>query len=319
LVYNPLLYAVFWPRATFADHAAVIVGVILIVLWVYRDYIPVRTRRIYSLGIIGLTASPLVVACRTGFLATVVAGAGYALARYRTKALPVMVGLFLGTVAVCLLVPQVRAHMFRNPESVGFDGILTGRTDLSNIDSSGRFAMWDDLLERFYRPRPLLGGGLGVVQNHLYNASIAGDIKAAHSDYVALLCDTGLIGLLLYVAAAASALVVAAKYVWWGATMELRGAAALVLSSFPACLWAIGFDNVFNYTLPVHSLPFAFTGMLLGMISNASAPAIENPWRWSREYVWSRLLPLRKLGFPMRSPTRLGRTNFYGCHSVRMR
>jgi O-antigen ligase len=319
LVYNPLLYSVFWPRATFADHAAIMVGVILIVLWAYRDYLPVLLRRIYALGLIWLIASPLVVACRTGFLATVAAIAGYALARYRAKALPVMVGLFFAAATAFLLVPQVRAHMFRNPDEVDFSSILTGRASLANIDSSGRFAMWDDLLDRFYGTNPLMGSGLGVTQDYLYNASFSAAIKAAHSDYVALLCDTGLIGLSLYLAGAISALVVATKYVWRGATMELRAAAALVLSSFPACLWAAGFDNVFNYALPVHSLPFAFTGILLGMISKAPCPAIENPWLWSREYIWSRLLPIRRPRFPSRPPLRPVWPNLYVGRPIRMR
>ncbi len=298
LVYNPLLEGVFWPRATFADHAAIMVGVILVVLWGYRGYIPAFSRRVYTLGAIWLILSPLVVACRTGLLATAAALSGYLLTRHKAMALPVIGGLFvLGTAAVFFL-PQLREHTFFDSSRAEFNDVLHANITVENIDSSGRFAMWRDLLDRFYRPHPWMGSGLGAVQDYLYTRSFGGDLTAAHSDYVALLCDMGLVGLLLYLSITVSALVLAVRYAWTGATMELRVAAALVLSSFLACLCAAGFDNVFNYTLPVHSLPFAFTGILLGMSRNVPSFPIVNPWLWSREYVWSRWLPLRRPGSP---------------------
>jgi hypothetical protein len=319
LVYNPLLYGVFWPRATFADHAAIMVGVILIVLWIYKGRMPVLSRRIYTVGVIWLILSPLAVASRTGLLATAAAISGYAVARYRVKALPMIGGLFLLGVAVFVFVPQVRANTFYTTDDVEFSGILRGEVDTSNIDSSGRFAMWEDLLDRFYRPDPLMGSGLGAVQSHLYTkAAIDGGLQAAHSDYVTLLCDTGLVGLLLYLSVALSAVCLAARYVWAGPTVELRAGAALVLVSFLASLCATGFDNVFNYTLPVHSLPFAFTGILLGMVTKAPSFTTGNPWLWSWEYVWSRLLPMRRPRFEPRPQAPPAWTNLYARNRIRM-
>lgn len=297
LVYNPFTWGLFWPRATFADHAAIMVGVILVVLWAYKGYMPARSRKLYGMGVVWLILSPLVVANRTGLLATSAAISGYAIARYRAKALPAIAGLFLLGVAVFVLVPELRGSTFYNEDSVEFSNVLRGEIDTSNIDSSGRFAMWEDLLERFYEPDPLMGSGLGAVQEHLYSSPFGSDLKVAHSDYVTLLCDVGLIGLILYLLAAVSALVLAMRYVWTGVTMELRAAAALVLGAFLSSLSATGFDNVFNYTLPVHSLPFAFTGILLGMVGGMPCFAIEDPWLWSRQYIWSRLLRLRGQGF----------------------
>jgi len=297
LAYNPFTWGLFWPRATFADHAAIMVGVILVVLWAYKGYMPARSRKLYSMGVVWLILSPLVVANRTGLLATSAAISGYAIARYRAKALPVIAGLLLLGVAAVVFLPWVRANTFHNEDRVEFSGVLRGEIDTSNIDSSGRFAMWEDLLDRFYEPDPWMGSGVGAVQEYLYSSSFGSGIKVAHSDYVTLLCDVGLIGLILYLLAAVSALALAVRYVWTGVTMELRAAAALVLGAFLASLCATGFDNVFNYTLPVHSLPFAFTGILLGMVGGMPCVAIEDPWLWSRQYVWSRLLRLRGRGF----------------------
>lgn len=298
LVYNPILRRVFWPRATFADHAAIMVGVILVVLWVYKGYIPVVLRRVYTVGVIWLILSPLAIACRTGLLATAAAISGYSLARYKVKALPVLGGLFLLGAGAFAFLPWVQQNTFYNAENVTFDDILRGEVETSNINSSGRFVMWEGLLGRFYHPDPLVGSGLGTVQDHLYTASaLDRGLAVAHSDYVVLLCDTGIIGLILYLAAAISAIGVAARYLSTRMPMECRAAAALVVCSFLTCLCATAFDNVFNYTLAVHSLPFAFTGVLLGMVSNMPSVAIENPWLWSRTYIWSRLLPARKSPF----------------------
>jgi hypothetical protein len=298
LVYNPLLWGVFWPRATFADHAAIMVGVILVVLWGYRGYMPAFSRRIYTIGAIWLILSPLAVACRTGLLATAASISAYALARYRAKAVPLIGGLFLLGTAAFALLPWVRANTFYETENIEFGSLVRGNVDISNINSSGRFAMWQDLLDRFYHPHRLVGSGLGAVQEHMYSHEELYPVIVPHSDYVMLLCDTGIVGLALYLGAAFSALCLAVKYARAGTTMEQRAAAALVLVGFLACLCATSFDNVFNYTLPVHSLPFAFTGILLGMIRNVPSFPIVNPWLWSREYIWSRLLPLRRSGLP---------------------
>ena len=168
--------------------------------------------------------------------------------------------------------------------------------------------MWEDLLDRFYHPNPLKGSGLGATQKHLYESpeGLYGGLQVAHSDYVTLLCDTGFVGLVLYLSAAISAVCIAAKYMWAGTTMELRAAGALVLASFFASLCSMGFDNVFNYTLAVHSLPFAFLGILLGMLNNEPSHEIVDPWLWSREYVWSRLFLVTRPRFesmPQAPPT----------------
>jgi hypothetical protein len=294
LVYHPIVLGVFWPRATFADHAAIVVGVILIVLWVYRDCMPIVGRRLYEVGLIWLILSPLAVANRTGLLATAAAISGYFLVRYRARALPRIGGLILLGAAAITFVPEVRQNTFYTTHGVTLNGILHGNVDMANINSTGRFDMWDDLLGRFFRPEPLIGSGLGAIQNHMYTTSyLYGGLQVPHSDYVAMLGDTGLVGLFLYVLAVVAALGLAGLCALRPTTMECWGAAALVFSSFLACLSATAFDNVFNYSLPVHSLPFAFTGILLGLISNSPSEAIPDPWRWSREYIWSRLIPLR--------------------------
>jgi hypothetical protein len=291
LVYNPLLYGIFWPRPTFADHAAIMLGVILVVLWIYQAYVPASSRRIYLCGMVWLVLSPLAVACRTGLLATIAAISGYAVVRYRALALPAIGGLFLLGAAAFLFIPGFWGETFYNAEGVTFSGILQGDIDVKNINSTGRFATWEVLLEKFYVPSPLLGSGLGAVQADMYTAADAYGIKAAHCEYVTLLCDTGWVGLLLYLGAVVGACGVAVRCLRFPVTAERRAAAALVVTSFLACLCAMGFDNVFLYTLPVHSLPFAFTGILLGLIRNHPGPVIENPWWWSRRYIWSRLLP----------------------------
>lgn len=112
-----------------------------------------------------------------------------------------LAGLVAGP-ALFLLSDRFRARMFIDAQGVSAGSVLQNPVDaLVNVRGSGRFALWDDVLTRFYEPHPLFGSGIGTTQDFLYGSS--GGIGVAHSEYVRLLCEVGSVGLLLFVVAMA--------------------------------------------------------------------------------------------------------------------
>ena len=43
-----------------------------------------------------------------------------------------------------------------------------------------------------------MGSGIGSVQNYMYSNFVFGGLKVPHNDYVQMSCDSGIIGVVLY-------------------------------------------------------------------------------------------------------------------------
>ena len=274
LVYNPLLEGIFWPRATFADHAPLVIAVILILL-VYGD-LSGKSKKRYMAGIGWLALSPLAVANRTGLLATFGVFSAFAVLKYKIKAIPFIILFFAAGVFLFTAVPSLRDSTFYRGESVTSQDIYEQKITAEDIDSSGRFRMWEELLYRLYEGNRIQGSGIGALQHHMYTYSeYYGGLKVPHSEYVTLLCDTGLVGFILYLAVALSSMFSGIQNAWFGKSKEIKAAGGLVFMSWIGLLCAMGFDNVFNYALAAHSIPFAFTGLMLGIMANGNSESIS--------------------------------------------
>ncbi len=285
---NPLLTGIFWPRATFADHAAIMVGVGL-ALWssqlAGKPLFPAvvnrpsrrRKKRFqirnyfkawqYKAALLWLCVSPLAVTNRTGLLATAGSIATFLAYKYKLKSIPFIVGIFFLGLWIVVYMPSFRESTFRDSRGVTIESVREVQSE--DIDSSGRFAMWEHLMQRFYTPNQLVGSGMGTVQHFMYTMAETsygpfGRIKVPHSEYVVLLCDLGLIGFGLYLLTGLSALYLGMKAVFRRDRTE-QTLGLVVASSFVALFCAMGFDNPHLYALGVHQYPFAFLGMLLAV------------------------------------------------------
>ncbi|MDR0866399.1 MAG: O-antigen ligase family protein [Candidatus Symbiothrix sp.] len=206
-------------------------------------------------------------AIRTGILASSITIVVFAIVRYNLKSLPyVAVGvcLLIGTV---LYVPAVRDKMFVKQMST--DEIIDRGEDISkeDIDSSGRFAMWDWSLKNFYKGKEWKGSGLGVLQNAFYNEKHPfGKLKVVHNDYIQILCDTGLIGLILYALTFLSLVIHSFVIYFNNRSVPIVKFAALISGvSLAGMISTLYTDNVVNYSLMTLSFPFALYGMMLSL------------------------------------------------------
>jgi O-antigen ligase len=166
--------------------------------------------------------------------------------------------------------------MFRNPDSIDTGQIILRPHEVTfdDIDDHGRSAVWDAVLDRFFKPNPLIGSGLGATQAWFYSGGYPyAGIRVEHSTYVRLLADIGLVGLVLFVATMLSCLHSAWMLFRTSPFPHVRWCALIVLCTFPALMFCMGFDNLINYVLPATQFPFAFTGLALGMAERARLQA----------------------------------------------
>lgn len=69
-------------------------------------------------------------------------------------------------------------------------------SDIDQIDTSGRSTLWSDAYNTFFLKHPIIGCGLGVTSDRL--SQINSGARVIHSEILRLLCETGIIGLSLF-------------------------------------------------------------------------------------------------------------------------
>lgn len=263
ILYIPIVSPFFWSfiywGPAILDFLPVAIGIFLI-LYSYTG------KKKYLFFSILLVAPSIVHSNRTGILAASITFVVFSILRYKLKSLPYVIlgaGILVGTV---LYVPAIREKMFK--EQLSAEEIIERGDELSreDIESNGRFAMWEWSLASFYEGKELTGSGLGRLQYALYNEDnpFTG-LKAIHNDYVQILSDTGLLGLILYLMTFLSVLV-HAIYVYFRSKDRILKIAGLVsVVSLAGMVSTLYTDNVVNYSLMTLSFPFALYGMMLGL------------------------------------------------------
>jgi hypothetical protein len=198
-------------------------------------------------------------------LLALLSAAAIVAALQRTSAAALYLGvaiiLFLGTRGVWrLLLPSValigapilfllsdtfRRRMFMG--NVNSQDLLADPAKaLGSVNSSGRFALWDSMLQKFFRPHPIIGSGIGSTQDYLYRLSAAGR-GVVHSEYVRLLCEVGAVGLILFAIAAASYALRLRRCTARTESLKVRQAGLAALGSLLAYLVFFSTDNGFDY------------------------------------------------------------------------
>ena len=203
-------------------------------------------------------------AWRTGILASAIAVVVFSVVRYKLRSLPyVLAGIFI-LVGSVLFIPSIRNKMFTKQMSV--EEVIEQRDELStsDINSNARFAMWEWYMEYIYKGNEVMGAGLGTV-SYLAKEKLtpfAGGIP--HNEYLVILCDTGLIGIILYGLMFLS-LILHSFFVYFNKKhkMIVRLAALIAGAGLAGMASTLYTDNVVTYSLMTLSYPFALYGMML--------------------------------------------------------
>lgn len=153
-----------------------------------------------------------------------------------------------------------------------FDGeqILEGerKIDKNDIDSNGRFEMWDWSLKNFYENNKLEGSGSGTLQAVFYKRKAEeGTVGIVHNDYVQILCDNGLIGLILYLSIFLTILLHTFSIYQNKFNSDLIRLTAITAGASAIGMAVTSFtDNTVNYSMATLSYPFGFYGIMLGLL-----------------------------------------------------
>lgn len=203
---------------------------------------------------------------RTSIMGTTLALMTFFFFKYKMKSLPVIFVVLVLFVVAVFAIPSVREKMFKDSENVSIEQLQRGEISKDDINSNARFAMWEDLQSRFYQGKELMGSGIGSVQNYMYSNFVFGGLKVPHNDYVQISCDSGIIGVVLYLLAV-FAIIVHSFFVYQKYTdVSIKMCAIVAGSSIVGVALTMYTDNVVNYSMATLSYPFGFYGMMLGLI-----------------------------------------------------
>ena len=127
--------------------------------------------------------------------------------------------------------------------------------------------MWEWSLKNYYKGHELMGSGLGQLQARLYSHNHPfGRLEVVHNDYVQILCDTGQIGLGLYVLILFSFVMHSFRIYNNKQNRESARNSAFIAGTSLCGIMACAFtDNVINYSLITLTYPYAFFGFALAL------------------------------------------------------
>ena len=203
---------------------------------------------------------------RTSIMGTALAFMVFMFFRYKLRSLPFIVGILILFIVAVFTIPSVKNKMFAGEDKT-LEEFQAGKVSMDDIDSNGRFAMWEWSFDTFYDGRELMGSGTGNLQRAFYALEHGiGSIKIVHNDYVQILCDNGLIGMVLFGGSFLFLIIHSfvvfqkRKYPWY-----IKVCAITAGASAAGVLLTMYTDNVINYTMATISYPCAFYGMMLGL------------------------------------------------------
>jgi len=202
---------------------------------------------------------------RTSIMGSLVAIMAFYFIKYKIKSLPIIFGVFLLGIIAVFTVPSIKQKMFFD-DNVTFNDFREGKVSQDNVNTNYRAKMWEDLQNKFYIEREIIGSGTGAVQGEMYaHPENYGFLKVPHSDFVQQKCDNGLIGLILYGAIAFFIFVDAFRTYWRARSAPLQLCAIVAGASMAGVFVTLYSDNVVNYSMATLSMPFGFYGMMLGL------------------------------------------------------
>lgn len=230
----------------------------------------ITNKKRYLLVAIWLLLSTVLESVRTGIGGIFVVGIFYSFSRFKMKSIPFIGATTIGFIAIILLVPKVNNKMFGDKASQieAKDIIANNALSLDNIQTSGRSFLWELALKKYYEPSPLIGSGVGSTTHYIKErARKLQAIPLLHNDYVQILCDTGLVGIILFSLFYLTVLCKTMYYIWiknnriWVAI-----SATMAVSSLAGIAFSMAFDNVVSHSMTSLINPFIFIGFFLKFI-----------------------------------------------------
>lgn len=263
MVFIPPLYrfsmGIFSTYAAFADYLTSIFVVPILLYWLTKE-------KKYILCALWMVLSTVLESVRTGMGGMMLVFAFAMVLRYKAKAIPGL--LFAGAlfVSVILFVPKVNEKFFgEDAGKVTATEIVQGNAlSLDNIEMSGREYLWKKVKENCYYGNELIGKGLGEAEHFAKNRMYKGEISKVHNDYLILLCDTGKVGITLFIIFYLTIIFKVTSHVILRISSHLvKLTGIMALSSMAGIAFCMYFDNVVSNSMQSMVMPYIYLGFFL--------------------------------------------------------
>ncbi len=259
-LYYRVFMGVFGTYAAFADYLTAVFIVPILLYWLTKE-------KKYIFCALWMVLSTVLESVRTGMGGMMLVFVLALLLRYKMKALPGVLfagALFLG---VILFVPSVNEKFFgEDAGKVSAADIVQGDAmSMDNIEMSGREYMWERVLDNCYYGNETFGGGLGTSGRFVKNYGEATrGLVMMHNDYLQILCDSGIVGIVLI------ALFYFSVILKVTSNVALRRSSSLVkltgimaLPSLAGIAFCMYFDNVVSNSMQSMVMPYIYLGFFL--------------------------------------------------------
>lgn len=221
-------------------------------------YIITRERK-WLYAIVWITLSTILETVRTGLGGLFLASSLFLITIFRGRAIPWIIGLCMVGLTVAFTVPSFREKMFF--EEKDFSEVSADDLNFDNVRSNARGLIWELNMRQFYYPHKITGSGLGTSVEWMKNRP---GLKLIHSDYVQILCDLGLVGIVLFGLFVVVTLFSIISKAWVSESpFVLKLAGGMALGSCGGTFFSMAFDNVVAYAQQSFVIPFILIGIYL--------------------------------------------------------
>ncbi|CCY49101.1 uncharacterized protein BN523_01826 [Bacteroides sp. CAG:189] len=262
-IYYSTFGDIFLKYAGLADYFTSIFIIPFILFWITQ-------KKIYIMCALWLILSTILESVRTGLGGMFLVGLSFYFFKYKLKSLPYIalaISIFIG---IIIFIPEVNQKMFGDKAGKinARDIIQKDALSLDNIQTSGRSHLWEINLTKFYEPHPLIGSGLGTTIDFMKKrAAKEHTIALLHNDYVQILCETGIIGIIFLVLFYLSIICKVFYYTWViQSNTWIKISGIMAISSIIGIAFSMFFDNIVSHSMTSLINPFIFIGFFLKFI-----------------------------------------------------
>lgn len=254
---------IFITYAGFADFLTSIFVIPIMLYWLTKE-------KKYIYCALWMVLSTVLQSVRTGMGGMLLVFCTALLLKNKAKAIPglaVAGAMFLG---VILFVPSVNEKFFgEDAGSISASDIVQGNAlSQENIQTNGRSETWEMIMEQFYKGHEVKGSGLGMSTAYLKDLYVkTGSVALLHNDYVQIISDTGIVGIVLIVLFYIAILLKGITYVIVKrSSSRVKMTGIMAVSSMAGIAFSMYYDNVVSHSMSSLVMPFIFLGFFLKSI-----------------------------------------------------
>lgn len=259
-LYYPVLKGFFGTYAAFADFLTAVFIVPILLYWLTKE-------KKYIYCALWMVLSTVLESVRTGMGGMLLVFVIALLLKDKVKSLPglaVAGAMFLGVV---LFVPSVNEKFFgEDAGKVSATDIVQGDAmNMENIEMSGREYMWERVLDNCYYGNETFGGGLGTSGRFVKDYGRANNyLEVMHNDYLQILCDAGIVGIVLIALFYLSVILkVTSNVALRRSSLLVKLTGIMALPSLVGIGFSMYFDNVVSNSMQSMVMPYIYLGFFL--------------------------------------------------------